>query len=203
MRRPVLAIILVCVAALLSGCAGPREPASGAQCLAWLDANAVAYTPAEPGAHTDPSCRIDTPVRVSRVEAALSRPAVMSCALAARLDRFAREVVPRLAAADLGRPVSRIEHLGAYSCRRSTGRHDRLSEHAFGLAIDISGFRLADGSLVSVERDWWPPGPKRNFLHHVAQSACGYFSVVLTPDSNRDHFNHMHFDIGPDRLCSS
>jgi hypothetical protein len=36
----------------------------------------------------------------------------------------------------------------------------------------------------------------------VARAACGYFSVVLTPDSNADHFNHMHFDLGPDRLCS-
>ena len=42
----------------------------------------------------------------------------------------------------------------------------------------------------------------RNFLHHVARNACRYFSVVLTPDSNRDHYNHFHLDIGPGRVCS-
>ena len=26
--------------------------------------------------------------------------------------------------------------------------------------------------------------------------------VVLTPDSNAEHYDHIHLDIGPDRLCS-
>jgi hypothetical protein len=103
---------------------------------------------------------------------------------------------------DLGRNVVRVDHLGAYSCRASTGRHDQLSEHAYGLAIDISGFRLSDGTSVSVERDWARSGPKSAFLHHLAHAACGYFSVVLTPDSNADHFDHFHLDLGPSRLCS-
>ena len=160
------------------------------------------YRPVALDGAPDGRCHVDTAVRVTRLDVALNRPATMSCALAARLDDFERNVVQRLALQDLGHPVDRIEHLGAYSCRRTSGRTDRLSEHAFGLAIDIAGFRLADGTEISVERDWWTPGPKRDFLHHLAASACGMFSVVLTPSSNRDHFNHMHFDIGPDRLCS-
>jgi hypothetical protein len=202
MRRPALLALLLCAAASLAGCGGSSGSVSGAQCLAWLDAHRVAYTAVDIDETKDSRCRVAAAVRISRVEAALNHPATMSCFLAARLDAFERDVVPRLAAADLGQRVARIEHLGAYSCRSISGRHDRLSEHAFGLAIDISGFRLADGSLVSVERDWWKPGRKRDFLRHLARSACGYFSVVLTPDSNRDHYNHMHFDIGPDRLCS-
>jgi hypothetical protein len=98
--------------------------------------------------------------------------------------------------------VARIDHFGAYSCRANTGRRNQLSEHAYGLAIDISGFRLSDGEIISVERDWSRPGPRGAFLHQLARAACGYFSVVLTPDSNADHFNHMHLDIGRDRLCS-
>src|SRR5215469_5087350 len=101
----------------------------------------------------------------------------------------------------LSRIDVRIDHLGAYSCRAVSG-HDKLSEHAYGLAIDISGFRLSDGTSVSVERDWARSGPKSTFLHHAARAACGYFSVVLTPDSNADHFNHFHLDLGPSRLCS-
>lgn len=202
LRRLLPAILLVSALALLAGCGGPGLPLGGAQCLAWLDANAVGYTPADPGETKDPRCPIDTAVRVTHTAAALNHPALMSCALAVRLEALEHDVVPRLAAEDLGQRVSRIEHLGAYSCRPSTGRRDRLSTHAFGLAIDISGFRLADGSLVSVEQDWWTPGPKREFLHHLVRSACAYFSVVLTPASNRDHYNHIHLDIGPDRVCS-
>jgi hypothetical protein len=204
-RRAVAAILLALVAAVLSGCFGGRSPIAdnGARCLAELDADAVSYYAIDLGeAKDDARCRVDTPVRVARLDVALNQPATMSCRLAARLDAFERTAVQRIALADLGHSVSRIDHLGAYNCRRNTGRPDQLSEHAYGLAIDIAGFHLSDGTVVSVEHDWWRPSRKRDFLRHLAHSACSYFSVVLTPSSNRDHFNHMHFDIGPGRLCS-
>jgi hypothetical protein len=198
------AILFALAAAVLTGCFGGSAPvvSSPGQCLAELDSHAIAYRTAALEGTKDERCRVDTAVRVSRIEVALNHPATMSCRLAVRIDAFERTVLQRLALADLGRAVVRVDHLGAYSCRASTGNRNQLSEHAYGMAIDIAGFRLADGSEVSVERDWWAPGRKRDFLHHLAHSACGYFSVVLTPSSNRDHFNHMHFDIGPDRLCS-
>jgi hypothetical protein len=197
------AVLLTLVLAALSACGHAPEPAlSGAACLADLNAHAVAYTQIDMGAPKDPHCVVPFPVKVSRVEVPLARSATMSCFLADRLDAFEREAVQKLAIAEFGRPVTRIDHLGAYSCRVSTGRHDRLSEHAYGLAIDISGFRLADGTSISVERDWSRSGPKSTFLHQLARAACGYFSVVLTPNSNADHFNHFHLDLGPDRLCS-
>ncbi len=141
-------------------------------------------------------------MRVSRVEAALNHPAVMSCGLASRLDDFEREVVQPLAAAELGRRVVRINHLGSFSCRAINGG-SHLSQHALGRAIDVAGFRLSDGTTVSVEHDWSESGPKRLFLRHLARRACSYFSVVLTPDSNAEHHDHIHLDIGPDRLCSA
>jgi hypothetical protein len=202
MRRLVSALLFALAAGALTGCfGGPVPVVSSGQCLAALDAHAISYQAI--GLNPpDARCRVDGAVRVTRIDVALDRPAVMSCALAARIDDFERAVVQQVAVRDLGKYVNRIDHLGAYSCRRSTGIRDRLSEHSFGLAIDISGFRLSDGTEISVERDWWAPGPKRDFLHHLAKSACGYFSVVLTPSSDRDHFNHMHLDIGPERLCS-
>jgi hypothetical protein len=203
MRRLAPAILLLALALVLGGCFGGPPPVVGTgQCLAALDAHDISYRTVELGEPPDARCHVDTALRVTRIDIALNRPATMSCALAARIDDFERGVVQRLAVADLGRYVTRIDHLGAYSCRGTSGHSGRLSEHAFGLAIDVSGFRLADGTVISVEHDWWTPGPKRDFLHHLATSACFYFSVVLTPSSDRDHFNHMHFDIGPDRLCS-
>ncbi|HWB52511.1 MAG TPA: extensin family protein [Stellaceae bacterium] len=197
------AVLFGLLVASLSGCGhAPTPGESGAACLADLDAKGVIYRPVDMGEPKDPRCRIPTPVKLSRIAVPLSRPVTMSCFLAERLDAFERGALQELAMQDLGRRVRRIDHLGAYSCRASTGRHGQLSEHAYGLAIDISGFRLSDGTLVSVERDWAHGGPKSAFLHHVARAACGYFSVVLTPDSNADHFNHFHLDLGPDRLCS-
>jgi hypothetical protein len=184
----------------LAGCGGTPTPSllSGRACLARLDAQEVSYRPVDAPSS---SCPVDTAVRVTRIAARLNRPAVVSCALASRLDDFERAVVQPLAKAELGQRVVRIDQMGAFSCRRVNGSL-RLSQHATGLAIDIGGFRLSDGTTVSVEHDWNEPGPKRLFLRHLARQACGYFSVVLTPDSNADHNNHLHLDIGPDRLCS-
>jgi hypothetical protein len=197
------AVLFALALAGLAGCGGGKAPvATGAACLAELDEHGVVYRSLDMGEPKDDRCRIATAVRVSQIGVPLSRPAAMSCVLANRLDEFERGVMQKLAMDDLGHRVVRIDHLGAYSCRANTGKHGQLSEHAYGLAIDISGFRLSDGTTVNVEHDWSHPGPKRDFLLHLAKSACGYFSVVLTPDSNADHYNHMHFDLGPERLCS-
>lgn len=189
----------------LAGCGGAPAPSvlSGRACLSKLAAEAVSYRTVESPEASDSRCQIDTPVQVSRVEATLSRPATMSCAMANRLDTFEREVVQPLAKDELGRRVTRIDHLGSFSCRANSSRPSRLSQHALGQAIDVAGFRLSDGSRISVERDWRDGSEKSVFLHRLASKACRYFSVVLTPDSNSDHYNHLHFDIGPERFCGT
>ena len=196
------AVLFASIVAALSGCGHAPPVESGAACVATLNAHGVAFQPAEMSEGGDPRCHVPAPVRVSQIEAPFSRPVVMSCLLADRFALFEHSAVQKLAMQDLGHYVVRIDHLGAYSCRAISGRSDRLSEHAYGLAIDISGFQLSDGTIVNIERDWSQPGPHGVFLHQLARAACGYFSVVLTPDSDADHFNHFHLDIGPDRLCS-
>jgi hypothetical protein len=199
--------VAACVASLLLlflvGCGGsPSTGLSGRVCLAKLDDNGVGYRSLDGVDASDSRCQVDTAVRVTRIATGLNKPATMSCALAARLDEFEREVVQPLARAELGQRVTRINHLGSFSCRQTSNLRGRMSQHAMGRAIDIGGFRLADGSTISVEQDWALDGPKRLFLRRLARRACEYFSVVLTPNSDADHYNHFHFDIGPDRLCS-
>jgi hypothetical protein len=53
-----------------------------------------------------------------------------------RLEQAAREVGMQV----YGRPPKRLRHFGGYSCRRSTVRPGRLSEHALGNALDVAGF---------------------------------------------------------------
>ena len=199
-----LAAAIASIALTLAGCGGTPAPSllSGRACLARLDAQEVAYRSLAEAPGSNSSCHVDTAVRISRVEAGLNRPAVMSCALASRLDEFEREVVQPLAKEELGQRVVRIDQMGSFSCRGISGR-SRLSQHALGLAIDIGGFRLSDGSTVSIAHDWNESGPKRSFLRRLARRACKYFSVVLTPDSNAAHYDHIHLDIGRDRLCEA
>src|SRR5579884_1119719 len=165
MRHPGWVIAALALATLLAGCGGGPEHAtlSGRACLARLAAQQVQYRPVEWIDAPDARCHVDTPVEVSRVEQRLNRPATLSCALASRLDDFDREVVQKLAREAFGVRVVRLDQMGAFTCRAIRGR-SRLSQHALGRAIDIGGFRLADGSTISVAHDWAEPGPKRDFL---------------------------------------
>ena len=119
-----------------------------------------------------------------------------TCAVALALQLWTRDTLDPEAEAIFGRKVARIEHLGAYSCRRMYGRDDGpWSEHATGNAIDIAGFVLADGTRVSVLKDWEGEGDNPRFLRRVRDGACRAFTTVLSPDYNTAHRDHLHLDM--------
>lgn len=121
---------------------------------------------------------------------------VTSCPVAAALHLFETRVVQPAALRHFGERVAAIDHAGSYSCRRIYGRADgRFSEHSTADAIDITGFRLANGRRVSVLRDWDGGGAQAAFLREVRDGACDLFSTVLSPDYNAAHRDHLHLDV--------
>ncbi|MCE3544180.1 extensin family protein, partial [Escherichia coli] len=87
------------------------------------------------------------------------------------------------------------EHLGSYACRRLYGRAaGNWSEHARANAIDIAGFRLANGTRITVARDWRGQSAKAAFLRDVRDGACRVYATVLSPDYNVAHRDHLHLD---------
>jgi hypothetical protein len=175
--------------------------ASGGACYAALAASGIEGTRASsPG--TAARCAIADPVRVEAAGgASWARPPVIACPLATALASFVREVVQPAARRELGQEVVRLHHLGAWDCRARTGSLFRMSEHASGRAIDLAAFELGDGTRVAVEDDWGE-GRRGRFLREVATRACLYFSVVLTPETDRHHDDHLHLDVGPYRACN-
>lgn len=125
------------------------------------------------------------------------------CELMAGLALWERDVVDRAAQRHLGQAVTRIELAGpTYTCRPIAGRRDRrLSEHAHGNAVDIRGFTLADGRTLTVEAGWNGSSRERAFLRAVRDGGCTHFKVVLSPDYNRAHRDHLHFDLGRYAIC--
>jgi hypothetical protein len=177
----------------------PVEP--GQACLADLRRLNVDFEEVR-DMHAAGGCNVENPVKVSAAAMTWNQPGVISCPLAQAMVRFENEIVQQAAWRNLGQPVVRVYHFGTYSCRNQRNR-SRLSMHAKGQAIDVSGFETADGQRISVVKDWRTPGPKSAFLRDVAQRACEVFNVVLTPNHDRDHNDHMHLDIGPYRLCGN
>jgi hypothetical protein len=81
-----------------------------------------------------------------------------------------------------------------YACRtRNNQPGARISEHGKGRAIDISGLRLRDGTLITV-RNGWNGAETGKILRRMHQGACGPFGTVLGPESDRFHLDHFHFD---------
>lgn len=123
----------------------------------------------------------------------------MTCPVAAAMALWVNNEVQPLAQRIFGQPVVRMDNMGVYSCRNIIGSRfwkHRRSEHATANAVDIGGFRLADGTHISVLRDWRRPGKKSEFLRAVHRGGCRYFRVSLGPDFNAAHRNHFHFDRG-------
>lgn len=187
---------------MLASCAPrvapPPAADSGLQCLAALDRLGVAYEPAAVHASLA-QCAVENPVRVSAAAIPWNQSGIVACGFALTLDQFARDDVTPIARSLFGEGVAEMRNLGTYACRTTRGGHESL--HAEGKAIDIASFILEDGSVISVERDWRNNDAKGRFLHAVVRAACNRFSLVLTPDSDRDHQNHLHLDSGPYRLC--
>jgi hypothetical protein len=149
-----------------------------------------------------PGCGYRGAVRLEKTLIPVSRVVDISCPMAAGLHLWMRDVVVPAARLHLGATVTRVETFGTYACRsRNSQAGARLSEHATANAIDISGFFLADGRKIMVEQSWRGVPGDAAFLHAIHKQSCGLFSVVLGPDADRFHSNHIHLDMGPWRLC--
>jgi hypothetical protein len=122
--------------------------------------------------------------------------ATLACPIVSALDRWLADAVQPAAMRWFGARVVEIKQISAYSCRGMNGNpHAHISEHAFGNALDIAGFTLADGRYVSVQHGWKGLPEEQGFLRDVEGSACQRFTTVLAPGANVYHYNHIHVDL--------
>ncbi|WP_394648845.1 extensin family protein [uncultured Sphingomonas sp.] len=168
-----------------------------AACRALLTQSGVRFTALPP--RRDGQCGYEDAVRLTSGGArdiALSPVGLgMACPVAAAVAMWEWNVLAAAARRHFDARVTRIDHFGSYSCRRLYGRDaGAWSEHATADAIDIAGFRLSDGTRISVARDWSGGGAKAAFLREVRDGACGLFATVLSPDYNAAHRDHFHLD---------
>jgi len=143
-------------------------------------------------------CQIDTPVLLASPLAGVNyrleyrpRPeqVLVACDLALALVPLSELL------AQLG--VVEVEHAGTYNCRGVAGTRS-LSGHGNALAIDVMAFRRGSGALLTI-KDNWSGGPdeQQRFLHKLVERIRGerIFGLVLTPDSNEAHADHLHLEV--------
>ena len=122
--------------------------------------------------------------------------ATLACPIVSALDRWLADSVQPAAMRWFGVRVVEIKQISAYSCRGMNGNpHAHISEHAFGNALDIAAFTLADGRRITVKGGWRGMPEEQGFLRDVQAAACQQFNTVLAPGSNAHHEDHIHVDL--------
>lgn len=122
--------------------------------------------------------------------------ATLACPIVSMLDRWFAESVQPAAQRWFGMRVVEIKQISAYSCRGMNGNpHAHISEHAFGNALDIAAFTLADGRTITVKGGWRGLPEEQAFLRDIQGGACQMFNTVLAPGSNSHHADHFHVDL--------
>lgn len=127
---------------------------------------------------------------------AIKPAATLACPIISALDQWITSSVQPAAQRWFGQPVAEIRQISAYSCRGMNAQPGaRISEHAFGNALDISSFVLVDGRRITVKNGWRGTPEEQGFLRDVQGAACDQFTTVLAPGSNRFHYDHIHVDL--------
>jgi hypothetical protein len=129
-----------------------------------------------------------------------SAPA-LTCTMALALARF-ETLAQEEAVRTMGKRITRIHHLGTYSCREMAAYPGWVSEHSYANAIDIESFTLQNGAVVPIARFFEktsvpPTNPKADFLRTLSHRTYdeGLFSTVLTTYFDALHRNHFHLDM--------
>jgi len=157
------------------------------------------------------ACGISQPLKVSALAdgtVKVGPTATLGCPETAALEAWlANSVMP--AAVDwFGSPLVAITQWNDYSCRTVDNiPGEKLSEHAFGNALDVAVFKLENGRSVAVKSGWRGAKDEQGFLREVESTACQYFTTVLAPGSDSYHTDHFHLDLahhdaaGTSRYC--
>ena len=128
-------------------------------------------------------CGAPAPIRlisIGKINPVIFKPApTLNCRMLVPLKRWIDTALQPMADRHLGARVATVSVMSSYSCRTRYGRQGaRMSEHAFANALDIGGFHLANGTKISVLKDW---GPTANDLAKALARAKATAKTDTTP----------------------
>ncbi|WP_116091712.1 extensin family protein [Sphingomonas crusticola] len=208
------AVILLCLFLALAGCLKDKpqpgrnlpppvdDPRAFKACLVDLAGLGAKVQPL-PDRSWANGCSATQTVKLVAIGIPVTNLGAIKCGLARPFVIWIQQSVQQAARARLGSNVAKIESFGSFACRPVNNvEGNKLSEHGRADAIDISAFNLADGRRITVKDGWNGPDDKaRAFLRDLHSAACRRFNVVLGPDANAFHRDHLHFDMGRGPYC--
>ena len=147
-------------------------------------------------------CNVPNPVQLTSLAAAtgevkLPGHPLLNCRFAQRFSTWLADVAVPVVGTGVGQPLAAVSTGPGYECRGRNGDSSaKISEHAFGNAIDIDGLVLSGGTRLEIADVADSQHRFHRVLSALRESGCGYFTTVLGPGSNAAHASHYHFDLG-------
>jgi hypothetical protein len=176
-------------------------PANNTDCLNELAELDAVYS-IQGDFEEDGRCVVEHAVRLSSANGmAIKYSPLLTCRMASELVKFTEETLQPVANQMFGARIKTMSHIGTYNCRSMRQYPGIVSQHGFANAIDVAGFTLEDGTKINVANDWNSGDMKAEFLKEVAEAGCEGFRVAVSPDSDANHWNHLHWDMGPYWSC--
>ena len=181
--------------------AKPGPGVEMAFCRDELKAQGVTFEIAEIPANGK-ACTVNNPVAIAEIatpEGTVSLPEkpILNCLFAKRFSSWVSDIAAPVVMAHAGTPLASLATGPGYQCRSRNGdTTSKISEHAYGNAIDIAAFRLANKKSVSVNAQALADSDSGRWMTALRISGCGYFTTVLGPGANAAHAGHFHFDLG-------
>jgi len=179
------------------------DPAADAACIERLGTLGLRFEKHPPMQEND--CRIGNPVSVSALANGIevSPGAMMECRYAENLARWVADIVAPRASEHLQSTPTKLLIGTSYQCRDQRSG-SKLSEHAFGNAVDVMGFEFDKHPPLIIGLQ--PEGsPEAAFQSSIQREACTIFTTVLGPGADAEHGDHLHLDMrarkGDYRIC--
>jgi len=161
----------------------------------------IAIAPSIPAVHGPGGCGGDDLVRLEAIvlpdkhRVAITPPATLRCPMASEIADWVRSDIAPLTAR-LGSEITSLDNFDSFECRgRNRIKGAPLSEHGKANALDVRGFKLADGREIGLTDRSEPRSLREDVLHSV----CARFATVLGPDSDWYHEDHIHLDLAERR----
>jgi hypothetical protein len=184
------------------GADAPQVALESDLCLSRLRAAGFDVEPANPDRPANELCRIQEPVRLKAVPVPskpgavvrLTEEPTLACRFAEPFGHWIGDLVVPVIAGVKNADLKAVRTGPGFECRNRNGAATgKLSAHAEGLAIDIAGFDLGNGSILPIKPDAGAmPDPA---LAALRAAACGWFTTILGPGSDEAHHDHLHVDI--------
>lgn len=170
-------------------------------CLGQLSKHGVEFLRQEPF-ESEFGCKIVDPVKIVSVAGrlnyiSLSAQPQLSCQFALRLSTWISDVSAPVTENLTQSPLTSITTGPGFVCRRRNNDDTRkISEHAFGNAIDVTSFEFANGENIAVSDVLSGSAEEKRTLSALRIASCGFFTTVLGPGANEAHSSHFHLDHG-------